>query len=346
MGLLSCGAVAQDRTPATNTPGAAPPTNAAPAAPKPAEPADKKEYSHALGVIYGQFLTNHMAQNRFGLEPKADLDLGVFFEAFTNVVTGVPMSTNMDELMRILHQDEAYQNERIQAEVEKLKATGPENKVKGEKFMDDIAKAPGVIKLASGVVYKVIKEGDGDKPVSQDTAALSFRFSQVDGTEVWKIEHAAVAVSHPVLPPGMKEALLMMKAGSHWTLYLPYAQAYGEQPGIPDPKHRFKVGPYTALIADVEMESVQHRPGPPPTRLPPGLAPTGAPAPPPPPPGATVTPPAAAAATPAVTSSSIVRVPSAEEAARGEKPRVLTDAEIEALKAEAAKKDTTNAAAK
>jgi hypothetical protein len=41
-------------------------------------------------------------------------------------------------------------------------------------------------------------------------------------------------------------------------------------------------------------------------------------------PGATVPPP--------VTSSSIVRVPSAEEMQKGEKPRVMSDAEIEAAK--------------
>jgi hypothetical protein len=140
----------------------------------------------------------------------------------------------------------------------------------------------------------------------------------------------------------MKEALMMMKAGSHWTLYVPAAQAYGEQPGLRDSKHGYKVGPNAALIIDVELEDVQHKPAPPPARLPPVPAPAVAP---PPPPGAMATPPAAAAA-PAVTSSAIVRVPSADEAARGEQPHVMTDAEIEAEKAKVAQKEATNAAAK
>lgn len=343
IGLLSCGAMAQDRTPPTNTPGAAPAATAAPAPAKPAEKPDKRQYSHALGVIYAQMVTNHMLNNRGGLDAKVDLDLGVFFEAFSNVFAGVPIGTNsLDEARKTLQQDDGYQNERIQAEVDKLRATGTENKVKGEKFMDDIAKAPGVTKLASGVVYKVIKEGAGDKPLSQDGATLSFTFSQVDGTEVWKIEHAAVpALSQTVLPAGMKEALLLMKAGSHWTLYLPSSQAYGDQPGLRDPKHGYKVGPNAALIIDVEMEDVQHKPAPPPARMAPGPMPGGAPpAAPPPAPGPAATPPAAAA--PVVTSSAIVRVPSAEEAARGEQPHVMTDAEIEAEKAKAAQKDATN----
>ena len=349
IGLLSCGAMAQDRTPPTNTPGAAPAANAAPAPAKPAEKPDKTQYSHALGVIYAQMVTNHM-NNRGGLDAKVDLDLGVFFEAFSNLVAGVPISTNaLDEARKILQQDDAYENERIQAEVDKLKATGPENKVKGEKFMDDIAKAPGVTKLASGVMYKVIKEGDGDKPLStNDVATLDFRISQVDGTEVWKMEHTPFLVGHPVLPPGMRDALLMMKTGSHWTLYLPYAQAYGDQLGLRDLKHGYKVGPNAALIIDVEMGDVQHKPAPPPARMGSGPMPGGAPpAAQPPAPGAAATPPAAAA--PVVTSSAIVRVPSAEEAARGETPHVMSDAEIEAEKAkaaQAAQKDATNTAPK
>jgi hypothetical protein len=148
-----------------------------------------------------------------------------------------------------------------------------------------------------------------------------------------------------------------MKAGSHWMVYLPYPQAYGEKPGIADPKHGWKVGPYSALIFDIELETVQKKPGLAPTRLPPGinsLPPGINPLPPrattpaaaAPVPAAAAPVPAAAAPVPAaaapplpvgmvsvpVTSSGIVRVPSAEEIQKGDKPRIMTDAEIEAAK--------------
>ena len=342
-GLLSFGAAAQVTMPATTTPVIGPP---APAEAKPAVRPDRKQFSHALGIYYAQGVTNDMSRGKSGLDPKTDLDLGLFFEAFSNVVVGVPMSTNMEELRLVLLAENTYQTNRIQQEIEKLKTTGPANKAKGEKFMEDIAKTPGVTKLASGVVYKVIKDGDGDKPQSTDVATMTFHASTVDGTELWSIEHTQVLVSHQLLPPGMKEALLLMKAGSHWTLYLPYPQAYGDQPGIADPKHGYMAGPYSALIFDVEVETVKHMPGPSPTRMmPPGVMPTMPPgavptAPPAPPTGATTPPPGGAV--PQVTSS-IVRMPSAAEAAKGEKPRIMTDAEIEAAKLEAAK-NTTNAA--
>jgi FKBP-type peptidyl-prolyl cis-trans isomerase len=334
-GLLSFGAAAQVGPPASNRPAAAAavpgitfPAVAAPATNAPAEKPDKGQFSHALGVYYGQLVTNDMVVRKAGLDPHADLDLGKFFEAFSNEVVGVPMSTNMEELRKILAQEDAYQKQRIDEEVKKLTATGPENKVKGEKFMDDIAKQPGMIKLASGVVYKVIKDGDGEKPASTDAATVSFQAKKIDGTEVWKIEHQGIPVTHQLIPPGLTEAMTLMKAGSHWTVYLPYIQAYGEKPAIADPIHGYKVGPESALIFDVELEAVQKRPPLPPTRMPPGMMPPAAPT--APTPGAAA-PSRGATASPVVTSG-IVRVPSAEEMEKGDKPRVMTDAEIEALK--------------
>ena len=164
---------------------------------------------------------------------------------------------------------------------------GPENKAKGEKFMDDIDKTPGVTKLASGLVYKVIKEGEGVKPAATDMATVSFHATLVDGTEVWKMEHASIPVTHQLIPPGVTEALTLMKAGSHWTVYLPYPPAYGEKPGISDPRHGYKVGPFSALNFDLELESVQPRPAPP-AGPPPGMR-SGGPI--TMPPGTAVTPP-------------------------------------------------------
>jgi FKBP-type peptidyl-prolyl cis-trans isomerase len=135
----------------------------------------------------------------------------------------------------------------------------------------------------------------------------------------------------------------MMKAGSHWKIYLPYLQAYGEKSAVQDPRHGFKVGPDSELIFDVELESI--RPSPPARGMPPGMG--GAPmattpgvtaTPQPAHPPMNTTPPGAVVSMP-VTSSGIVRVPSAAEAEKGEKPRVMTDAEVEAAKQEAAKQE-------
>lgn len=50
---------------------------------------------------------------------------------------------------------------------------------------------------------------------------------------------------------GWQEALQMMKEGDKWRLYLPYDLAYGTRGAGP------LIGPYSALIFDVELLEVK-----------------------------------------------------------------------------------------
>ena len=338
IGLLPFGAMSQPAAmPPTMTTTAAAPTSAPPVVAP-----DKEQLSYAVGTYYARYLTNDIMQ-KLGLEPKADLDLKELLSAFTNMVSGYPTTMDLEGAVKILQQQTAYQKQVVQEEIKKVEATGPENKAKGEKFMDEIGAKAGVTKLASGVVYEVIKDGAGEKPSSNDVATLTMRSTLIDGTKIMELVSTAVSISNQGLPPGVREVLPMMKAGSHWRVYLPYLQAFGDKPAVQDPKHGFKIAPYSAMIFDVEVESFKA--GPPPRATPPARgAPTTAT------PGVTVTPqpahpfmnttsPGGVISTP-VTSSGIVRVPSAAEAEKGEKPRIMTDAEVEA-----AKKAATNAPA-
>ncbi len=354
-GLVSFGAMAQaPATPATNPANGGnfkvqlAPTNqpGAVTTPAPAVAPDKGDLSYAVGVYYANTMRNDI-MSKLGLDPKEDLDMGRFYAAYSNVVAGAAATMTSPDAIKFLMQQQAYEKAQLPEETNKLMALGPENKAAGEKFINEMAGKPNVVRLADGVVYTVTKQGEGAKPTSNDLATLSFRATLIDGKEVWKVEHAAVPVSHKLLPPGVQEVLTQMKAGSHWMVYLPYTEAYGKDPALPDPRHGFKVGPYSAMIFDLELESFQSRPAPPPGP-PPGMG--GGQRPGGPlmmPPNTPVTPPGASApVTPPVTSSSIVRVPSAEEMANGEKPRVMTDAEVEAAKKAAATNAVvTNAAA-
>jgi FKBP-type peptidyl-prolyl cis-trans isomerase len=361
-GLVSFGAMAQaPATPATNpAPGSnftvqlAPTNKPAAATNAPAVAPDKGDLSDAMGAYYGNYMVNHLI---LGLEPKEDLDMGRFFAAYSNVVVGAATAITSAEASKILMQQQTYEREQLPALTNKLMAMGPENKAQGEKFMEEMAGKPNVVKLADGVIYTVIKQGDGATPTSNDTVVLSFRATLVDGKEVWKIERAPGPVTHPLIPPGITEVLTQMKVGSHWVVNLPYTEAYGEKPGLADPRRGYKVGPYSALIFDLELESVQPKPASPPG-MPPGMGAGQRPGGPMTmPPNTPVTPPGASApvtrpvinsgnghveqvgqkphephVTLPVTSSPIVRVPSAEEMEKGEQPRVLTDAEVEAAK--------------
>jgi FKBP-type peptidyl-prolyl cis-trans isomerase len=117
----------------------------------------------------------------------------------------------------------------------------------------------GVVTLPDGLQYKVITNGTGAMPVSTDIVTVNYRGTLLDGTEFDSSFKRGQPARFPVngVIPGWTEALLKMKVGSRWQLFLPPELAYGEQgpPGIP---------PNAVLIFDVELLSTQNPPPPPP----------------------------------------------------------------------------------
>ena len=325
-GLLSFTATAQPTAPTMLPTPAGGLSNAMPAMLPPPVAPDKDLLSTAVGVYYAHTMTNELA-GKLGVDAKADLDFNKLLQNFSNYVMGVSGTISYEDAGKVLQQQFTYQRSLAQEEIKKMTDAGPQTKLASEKFIDGIEGQPGMTKLASGVVYKVIKDGNGDSPAAQDGATVSFKATKIDGTEVASIDHKTVPLTPTAITPGLSQALQLMKVGAHWMVYLPYSQAFDDKPQFQDAKHGFKLPPYSALIFDVTLEGVQHRPAAPP----PGATS----------PGTTATP----AMPQNVTSSSIVRVPSAEDMKKGEQPRVLTDEEVRAAQKEAMDKARTNAAA-
>ena len=60
---------------------------------------------------------------------------------------------------------------------------GEKNKTAGEKFLEENKKKPDVKTTASGLQYKVEKEGTGAQPKPTDIVTLKYHISSIDGTE-------------------------------------------------------------------------------------------------------------------------------------------------------------------
>jgi len=317
-GLWSIGAMAQDKAP---KPAAPPnPPGAVPAMTPPTAPPDKDKLSAAAGAYFARTVTNELVR-QLGIDARTDVDLGKMLQAFSNVVVGAAGAMTPDDAGKVLQEQFTYQKGLAQEEIKKMTDAAPQTKAASEKFMQTIEASPGVTKVASGVVYKVIKQGDGEMPAAQDGVTISFKATLPDGTDVLDVEHRPMqTLTPPPFTAGLSQALELMKTGSHWMVYVPYTQAFNDKPQVPDAKRGYKIPPFSALVFDVELESVQHHAAPPPTmNMGQMSAPAGVPM-------------------PNVTSSSIVRVPSAEDMKKGEQPRVLTDAEVEAARKEAMQK--------
>jgi FKBP-type peptidyl-prolyl cis-trans isomerase len=125
---------------------------------------------------------------------------------------------------------------------------------KGEKFLKENATKDGVKATASGLQYKIVKEGAGKSPKATDTVLVHYRGTLLDGTEFDSSYKRNEPISFPLnrVIPGWTEGLQLLKEGGKAILYIPSKLAYGPSgtPGGP-------IGPNETLIFEVELLKVQ-----------------------------------------------------------------------------------------
>lgn len=89
----------------------------------------------------------------------------------------------------------------------------------------------------SGLLYKVIKEGDGAMPADTSEVEVHYEGKLIDGSvfdsSYKRGETATFAVNQVI--KGWSEAVKLMKVGAEYEVCLPYELAYGERGtrGIP-----------------------------------------------------------------------------------------------------------------
>ncbi len=148
-----------------------------------------------------------------------------------------------------------FQKEMQAKQEEVAKKMGEKNKKEGETFLAENKRKEGVVTLASGLQYKVIKKGSGKKPKLTDTVTTHYRGTLIDGTEFDSSYRRNQPVSFPVngVIPGWTEALQLMEEGAKWQLFIPPHLAYGERGAGP------QIGPNATLIFEVELISIQEK---------------------------------------------------------------------------------------
>jgi len=137
--------------------------------------------------------------------------------------------------------------------MEKQKAAADKNASEGAKFLEENKKKAGVKTTASGLQYKVIKEGTGAQPKENETVTVNYRGTLINGTEFDSSYKRGEAATFPVdgVIKGWTEALQLMKVGSKYQLFVPANLAYGERAVGPD------ISPNSTLIFEVELMGIK-----------------------------------------------------------------------------------------
>jgi FKBP-type peptidyl-prolyl cis-trans isomerase FklB len=133
-------------------------------------------------------------------------------------------------------------------------AAAARNRAAAADYLARNGREKGVVTAASGLEYKVIAAGDKKAPpvTTLDQVTVQYRGQLLDGTEFDSTYSRGAPSTFPVngVIKGWQEALVLMKPGAKYRLFIPPDLAYGS---VPKPK----IPAGSLLIFDVEMISAQ-----------------------------------------------------------------------------------------
>lgn len=150
--------------------------------------------------------------------------------------------------------DEAYEAFNSQLEpirIANLEKQYGDNKLAGEKYLEENKAKEGVTVTESGLQYKVLVAGDGELPSDTTTLKVNYEGRLIDGTvfdsSYERNSPLTVDMAQPRVIEGWVEALKLMPAGSKWEITIPQELGYGSQEtgGL--------IKPFSTLIFTVEV---------------------------------------------------------------------------------------------
>lgn len=194
---------------------------------------DKEKFSYAIGHQIAQ----NIKSRGFEVDAKA------LTQAIIDELSGKPPQLSPTDMQAAFI---AYQQKRTEA-------LSAKNKQAGDAFLAANKQKPGVTSLPSGLQYKVIEAGKGQKPKVSDTVVVHYRGTLIGGEEFdssyGRGEPATFALNGII--QGWQEALQLMPVGSKWEVYMPAELAYGTR-GAGD-----AIGPNETLIFQIELIAIK-----------------------------------------------------------------------------------------
>ncbi len=209
--------------------------------------ADKREKARLAGMeIREQVETQVWSNANRQIDDSVDvLNHEQFIKGFQNGISPVDTTFSMDSAQAVVQKQMAYYHK-----VKMEKKYGA-NRVAGEQFLKLNAKQDSVQTTASGLQYKVITMGTGEKPQKTDRVKVDYEGRLIDGTVFDSSYKRGKPATFPVgqVIAGWTEALCMMPVGSKWEVYVPQELGYGD-------REQQKIPPFSCLVFTVELHEI------------------------------------------------------------------------------------------
>jgi FKBP-type peptidyl-prolyl cis-trans isomerase FklB len=196
----------------------------------------KDQSSYAIGVDIAR-----------GLQQQGmDVDSAVVARGIADALGGGKLLLTDKELQATMLQVQKDAVTKAQQNFVKL---ADKHKREGAAFLAQNKNRDGVKSTASGLQYKVLKQGNGTTPRKTDVVTVNYRGTFLDGTEF----DSSYARNEPAKFPcdrviaGWVEALQLMHVGDKWQIFVPSNLAYGEAGMGND------IPPNATLVFEIEL---------------------------------------------------------------------------------------------
>ena len=180
-----------------------------------------------IAYVVGSNIANNLKENM--KRDSIDFSMDALVQGFKDALNGTDSLYFSDNDKQTIMM--GFQKQLQQKQAEKVAAMAAPNKEAGRKFLEENKKNQGVIQTASGLQYKVIKEGNGKSPSAADQVTVHYEGKLLDG----KIFDSSYERKEPItfavngVIPGWTEGLQLMKEGGTYELFIPSDLAYGDQ---------------------------------------------------------------------------------------------------------------------
>lgn len=203
-----------------------------------------KSDAERVGYSYGMMLATNLK--------KADvrLDVNMIAQAMKDVLAGKKTLLNEQEAQQVLTDYQRRMREEFQKKQAEL---ADKNKADGAKFLEENKTKEGVKATPSGMQYKVLKSGSGASPIPTDKVTVHYKGTLLDGTQfdssIDRGEPQVFEVNKVI--KGWTEAMLLMKVGDKWQIFIPSDLAYGPRGNMRN------IPPNATLIFEVELLGIE-----------------------------------------------------------------------------------------
>ncbi|MDO4671808.1 MAG: FKBP-type peptidyl-prolyl cis-trans isomerase N-terminal domain-containing protein [Porphyromonadaceae bacterium] len=197
---------------------------------------DTSKFSYYVGALQGIQLSKSLKEDSVNLKN--------VYAAFTKYMKahGKDMAITDEQANQIL------QEHMMKKQEKEMRKQFGKNIELGEKYVAKYKKEnPSAITTKSGLVYKVMEEGDGEAPTLQDTVMCDYVLYNIDGKEIEKNDDTKFPLTGVI--KGWTEVLQLMKPGEKVEVIIPENLAYGS-------RGTYTIEPFSTLRFEMKLKKV------------------------------------------------------------------------------------------